>query len=209
MINLATDNELINKAWLTADFWQQFVARVATSHQQCTTNSAMAKVDSSVLNSPIDKSLDTSVMLDAAAGQLRYVIRQSDLNNTTVDSDLQPSEVQSAQQLMLALYIAPKLEQLPATHWLNSCFADLRAVPSVKWLLAGRPASGYVDPGPLVCACMGVGENTIINTISNEKDIDATAVGKLCQAGTNCGSCIGQINELIKQYNREPEIEPA
>lgn len=209
LINLATDNELINKAWLTADFWQQFVARVATSHQQSMTNSAMVKVDNNSKGLAISELLDTSVMLDAAAGQLRYVIRQSDLNNATVESDLQPSEDQSAQQLMLALYIAPKLEQLPATHWLNGCFADLRAVPSVKWLLAGRPASGYVDPGPLVCACMGVGENTIINAISTESDIDATAVGKLCQAGTNCGSCIGQINELIKQYNPEPEIEPA
>lgn len=205
LINLATDNELINKAWLTADFWQQFVAQVATNHQQSLATGAMSKVDNRNWDLPINESLDTSVMVDKTSGHLRYVIRQK----ATVESDLQSLEAQPTQQLMLALYIAPKLEQLPATHWLNSCFADLSAVPSVKWLLAGRPASGYVDPGPLVCACMGVGENIIINAIATAEGVDASTVGKLCQAGTNCGSCIGQINELIKQYTAENEIELA
>jgi assimilatory nitrate reductase catalytic subunit len=79
----------------------------------------------------------------------------------------------------------------------------------VKWLLAGKPAIGYVDPGPLVCACMGVGENTIINAITSEECNDAISVGKLCQAGTNCGSCVGQINELIKQCRSDKSVELA
>ena len=147
--------------------------------------------------------LDTSIMIYEAAQQLRYVVRQP------AAIELSSSSTQLEEQLMLAVYIAPQSEQLPSIHWLNSCFADLSDVPSVKWLLAGKPASGYVDPGPLVCACMGVGENTIINAITSEECDDAISVGKLCQAGTNCGSCVGQINELIKQCRSDKTVELA
>nr|WP_241878188.1 (2Fe-2S)-binding protein [Psychrobacter sp. PraFG1]UNK04620.1 (2Fe-2S)-binding protein [Psychrobacter sp. PraFG1] len=46
-----------------------------------------------------------------------------------------------------------------------------------------------------------MGENTIIDAITSHGCNDASDVGKLCQAGTNCGSCVGQINELIKAHS--------
>ncbi|SJM71855.1 (2Fe-2S)-binding protein [Psychrobacter piechaudii] len=205
LINLATSTEQMSDAWLTVEFWQQFVESVVNIHQRSNSDS-LDKPDKS--HSP-DRSdselaeLDTSIMIYEAAQQLRYVVRQP------AAIELASSSAQLEEQLMLALYIAPQSEQLPSIHWLNSCFADLSDAPSVKWLLAGKPASGYVDPGPLVCACMGVGENTIINAITSEECDDAISVGKLCQAGTNCGSCVGQINELIKQCRSDKTVELA
>ena len=120
--------------------------------------------------------------------------------------DDQPEKAVTATQLMMAVFIAPASEQLPSSHWLDSCFNDLSDLPKgawAKWLLAGRPASGYVDPGPLVCACMSVGENTIIKAITEDGCMSAVEVGQQCRAGTNCGSCVGQINELIGQYAPE------
>lgn len=208
LINLATGTEQMSDAWLTAEFWQQFVASVVNPHQRSNSDSldSLDRPDKSHSPARLDgewAELDTSIMTYEAAQQLRYVVRQP------VAIELASSSAQLEEQLMLAVYIAPQSEQLPSIHWLNSCFADLSDVPSVKWLLAGKPASGYVDPGPLVCACMGVGENTIINAITSEECDDAISVGKLCQAGTNCGSCVGQINELIKQCRSDKTVELA
>ena len=105
----------------------------------------------------------------------------------------------------MAVYLAPTLKSLPSIHWLDSCFTDTSQIPSnqrYKWLLAGRPASGYVDPGALVCSCMSVGENIIIKAITQDGCTSATAVGAQCKAGTNCGSCVGQINDLITKYTQ-------
>ena len=92
---------------------------------------------------------------------------------------------------------------LPALTWSISRQASTDAIPvqqRYKWLLAGRPATGYIDPGPLVCSCMAVGENIIVNAIAKQQCHSAQAVGEACRAGTNCGSCVGQINALIEEY---------
>ena len=146
--------------------------------------------------------------------QLRFVLTQRTSANaiqsvaiaSNTASNIAPSTTNtvennatSQEALMFAVFLAPSHEQLPSTHWLDSCFAGIK-VPSIKWLLAGRPASGYIDPGPLVCSCMSVGQNIIINAITKHHCHDAASVGKQCRAGTNCGSCVGQINELIAEY---------
>ena len=124
----------------------------------------------------------------------------ADNNATDV---ITPDTKVPSERLIMAVYIAPTLPQLPSVHWLDSCFADTSQIPNnqrYKWLLAGRPASGYIDPGTLICSCMAVGKNIIINAITKNECTTATAVGKQCRAGTNCGSCVGQINELIAEY---------
>ncbi len=62
-------------------------------------------------------------------------------------------------------------------------------------LLAARPGAGRADPGPIVCACMGVGRNAILAAAAEGRDLAAgcAATG----AGTNCGSCRPEITDLI------------
>jgi len=64
-------------------------------------------------------------------------------------------------------------------------------------LLAGKALEG-ADPGPLVCSCFGVGRNAIA-TCARELGARATAVeiGKRLKCGTNCGSCIPEIQGVI------------
>jgi len=50
-----------------------------------------------------------------------------------------------------------------------------------------------------VCACFGVGKNTIIDVIRQNRLVTAEAVGELLKAGTNCGSCIPDIKTLLAQ----------
>lgn len=189
-INFASPSPSVCDTLSTPEFWQQFVASVQVSlpfaSQPCVTNAAFT--------------------IDQPNGQLRFIVTQSAYttahDNGATDSAV-PEDNGFNEQLLMAVYLAPSLKELPSIHWLDSCFADASQVPSsqrYKWLLAGRPASGYIDPGALVCSCMSVGENTIINAITQHGCTSATAVGVQCRAGTNCGSCVSQINDLIVEY---------
>ncbi len=64
-------------------------------------------------------------------------------------------------------------------------------------VLSGRPAAGRPDPGPVLCACFGVGVNTILRAIDAGGLTDLEAVGAALQAGTNCGSCRPEIAALL------------
>jgi assimilatory nitrate reductase catalytic subunit len=75
-----------------------------------------------------------------------------------------------------------------------------------RTLLSGRSRNGVIDSGPIVCACFGVGRNTICNAIaSGERNV--MGIGARLRAGTNCGSCIPELRRLIAEVGaatREP-----
>jgi assimilatory nitrate reductase catalytic subunit len=95
------------------------------------------------------------------------------------------------------LYV-DSLPALPERGWLAHLFAsgklDAAARASV---LAGRALEG-ADHGPLVCSCFGVGRNTIA-ACARELGAKATPVeiGKKLKCGTNCGSCLAEIQAII------------
>ncbi len=83
---------------------------------------------------------------------------------------------------------------LPDRAWLASLFGKRKLDDAARTsLLAGRPAAGS-DQGPLVCSCFGVGRNPIAKCA---KELGAAAtpadIGKRLKCGTNCGSCIPDI----------------
>jgi assimilatory nitrate reductase catalytic subunit len=63
-------------------------------------------------------------------------------------------------------------------------------------LLTGQPADPAADTGATVCACFGVGRNAIGAAIA-QGCTDAAAIGRRLKAGTNCGSCVPELNRLI------------
>jgi assimilatory nitrate reductase catalytic subunit len=67
-----------------------------------------------------------------------------------------------------------------------------------RMLLSGKPAQGLAATGPVVCACFGVGRNTICDAIAAGAR-SATELGVRLKAGTNCGSCIPELKRLIAQ----------
>ena len=72
-------------------------------------------------------------------------------------------------------------------------------------LLSGKSMDGLADTGPIVCACFGVGRNTICDTIAGGAR-SAADIGAKLKAGTNCGSCIPELKRLIAQTaTRDPE----
>ncbi|WP_379544286.1 molybdopterin-dependent oxidoreductase [Psychrobacter sp. R86515] len=189
LINLASPMVEASSTLACPEFWQQFIASMQSLSQPNSQEGVM----------------HTAFTVDNVQNQLRFIVTQSapetDSNNAAINSGSSDDERPST-QLIMAIYVAPTQKQLPSVRWLDSCFTDTSQIPvnqRYKWLLAGRPASGYVDPGPLVCSCMSVGKNIILNAITQHGCTSATAVGKQCRAGTNCGSCVGQINALIAE----------
>jgi assimilatory nitrate reductase catalytic subunit len=67
-----------------------------------------------------------------------------------------------------------------------------------RMLLSGKPAHGLASTGPVVCACFGVGRNTICDAIAAGARSTAE-LGLRLKAGTNCGSCIPELKGLIAQ----------
>ncbi len=87
---------------------------------------------------------------------------------------------------------------LPAPDWPGQFFSRERIESAERIsLLAGKPPRGAPDAGAIVCACFGVGEKTILETIRKEGLRDVAAIGERLKAGTNCGSCIPELKTLI------------
>jgi assimilatory nitrate reductase catalytic subunit len=67
-----------------------------------------------------------------------------------------------------------------------------------RMLLSGKPMNGIAGAGPVVCACFGVGQNTICDAITSGSR-SVNEIGTQLKAGTNCGSCIPELKRLIAQ----------
>jgi assimilatory nitrate reductase catalytic subunit len=63
-------------------------------------------------------------------------------------------------------------------------------------VLSGKSTEGLADPGPVICACFGVGLNIIRAAIeSGAANVDE--IGKALRAGTNCGSCLPELKRIV------------
>lgn len=70
-----------------------------------------------------------------------------------------------------------------------------------RMLLSGKSTDGLATSGPIVCACFGVGRDTICNSIAKGAR-SAAEIGAQLKAGTNCGSCIPELKRLIAQADK-------
>ncbi|SMF97034.1 assimilatory nitrate reductase (NADH) alpha subunit apoprotein [Methylomagnum ishizawai] len=88
---------------------------------------------------------------------------------------------------------------LPSRDWLAGLFAqeDLPEMDRAA-LLAGRPAVAGSDPGRTVCACFGVGMNVLRSAIQSQGFTTVEQIGAALKAGTGCGSCLPELNSLLR-----------
>lgn len=75
-------------------------------------------------------------------------------------------------------------------------------------VLAGHPGGDRPDEGSTICACFGVGLNTILAAISDGRALTVAALGESLRAGTNCGACRPELKALIDRH-RQKDMEPA
>ncbi len=103
-------------------------------------------------------------------------------------------------RLQFCLFAGPS-PQLPPRRWLTNLFTDTLDNDQRHSLLSARPKSGQKDAGRTVCACFSVGLNTIVEAIAKQGLVTPEALGSALKAGTNCGSCIPELQSLIRQVH--------
>ena len=105
----------------------------------------------------------------------------------------------TGEKLNSCLFTASEHSQLPGRDWLQGLFKE-QSLEKIQraCLLAGKAADTSQNCGPIVCSCFSVGRNTLQETIRNNNLMDVAAVGEHLQAGTNCGSCIPEIKQIIR-----------
>jgi assimilatory nitrate reductase catalytic subunit len=89
-------------------------------------------------------------------------------------------------RLVGALFAAPGPVALRRAH--VAALLDTGTSP-----LPGRPAGDRPDPGPTVCACLGVGALDVARCGAR----DVAGVGAATGAGTSCGSCRPEIAAIL------------
>ncbi len=95
------------------------------------------------------------------------------------------------------LFIGPT-QTSPSWDAMKALFeADAVSEGQRRTVLSGKSSDGLADPGALVCACFGVGINTIRNAIGSGAACSVEDIGSALRAGTNCGSCLPELKRII------------
>jgi assimilatory nitrate reductase catalytic subunit len=71
-------------------------------------------------------------------------------------------------------------------------------------VLSGKAADGLADPGPVICACFGVGLNVIREALLSGAAASVEEIGAALRAGTNCGSCLPELKRIVL-HERAPQ----
>lgn len=104
-------------------------------------------------------------------------------------------------QLESCIFISPD-QELPERDWLLTLFnSNELSQQDRKSLLMGKSISGVADSGRTVCACFGVGIHALEKLICTNQLTTAEQVGVMLRAGTNCGSCVPEIQQIISSCN--------
>jgi assimilatory nitrate reductase catalytic subunit len=103
----------------------------------------------------------------------------------------------AADRLQACVFVAPA-KALPSRNWLATLFGSQRLSDADRFaILAGRPPTGALETGPVVCSCFTVGRSTLLRAIRGDQLVSVDQIGKALHAGTNCGSCIPELKGLL------------
>ena len=101
----------------------------------------------------------------------------------------------SADKAKLIYYAHEDVSKLPSKTWLTEQLSE-EITSSAYALVMGEQAPAE----KMICTCFQVGEASIIRSIEAGNDTPE-ALGKELKCGTNCGSCIPELKELIAANN--------
>ena len=93
-----------------------------------------------------------------------------------------------------------------AADWLKQVMLEGRFTDELrKWALAplAAPPTGQKTRGKIVCNCLDVSENEIIDTCQMGADLPTLQAKLKC--GTSCGSCKPELVRLVNRYGKKHE----
>jgi assimilatory nitrate reductase catalytic subunit len=92
--------------------------------------------------------------------------------------------------------------RLPPRDWLIELFTRDKVERQDRMrVLSGIPGKDQQDAGKIICSCFNVGRNSICSKIKEMHLTTAEQIGEHIHAGTNCGSCIPELRELIAEFS--------
>jgi assimilatory nitrate reductase catalytic subunit len=108
-------------------------------------------------------------------------------------------------RLEACLFIAAKASALPSRDALAALLGTRLEPDARAFVLAGAPGGAALHnaAGKTICACFGVGLNTLHGTIAQRRLTSVAEIGAILRAGTNCGSCIPELKAILNDVYAE------
>jgi assimilatory nitrate reductase catalytic subunit len=104
-----------------------------------------------------------------------------------------------SEHLEACVFVGPQ-PPLASREWIAGLFAHPTLGSAERSaLLSGLPPEGRSEGGRQVCACFGVGEQSIRTAVARERLVTVEEIGRHLGAGTGCGSCIPELHTLLTQ----------
>ncbi len=100
--------------------------------------------------------------------------------------------------LEACLFLARDPSRLPAEAALIAMLGAPVPDSARASILSGRLYGATANEGPKICACFGVTRDAIRHAIATENLTTAKQIGVHLRAGTNCGSCIPELEEILR-----------
>ena len=104
---------------------------------------------------------------------------------------------------LLAVRLCGEPGAIESGEWLREWLVAGKSVADIRRLLlspATNAPSGFVLSGKVICQCFNVSEETIIaalGDISGEPGARYAALQSQLKCGTNCGSCMPELRQLV------------
>ena len=103
-------------------------------------------------------------------------------------------------RLESCMFIARNPASLPQRAWLETLFGQSELSGTERrYLLSGKAPGDQPAQGRTVCACFGVGEQTILDAIAGGNITTVEQISDCLKAGSNCGSCLPELRALLAQ----------
>ncbi len=107
--------------------------------------------------------------------------------------------------LEACLFLARDRTALPNEAAIASMLATPVPDAARVRLLAGKPQDTTLAEGPLICACFGVSRDAIRHAAVTHRLRNVSDIGVALRAGTNCGSCIPEVEEILRDVRMPAE----
>ena len=102
-------------------------------------------------------------------------------------------------RLDACLFLADISSPLPSRNALAGMLGNRIETGMRAYLLAGDAGSPSTQNanGRTICACFGVGLQTLHRTVAGKQLTSVAEIGAVLRAGTNCGSCIPELKAIL------------
>ena len=114
-----------------------------------------------------------------------------------------------------AVRLSGEAGAITSGEWLREWLLADRSVAEIRRLLlspATHAPTGFVLAGRVVCQCFNVTEDTIIaalGEIGGEPDERRQQLQQHLKCGSNCGSCVPELRQLLADTPYNPQMEAA